>query len=188
MHGQCQRNGQQDVSKNGSAIAMDGSSSNEWHCYRNGRLWQLRRLWRWRAQLDGRQGQHGWWRNGPCLLIVGTLSTNIDLPWLLDGVWLEPHTISMVVAASYCLSALCWSIYGVRCKPGPYKGSGGNKKLPPRRYCTVGIVRVIRQTTTQPPPQTLPPCWCSVCLPYGVDSMNRPNPMRWRPSAEVDRS
>jgi hypothetical protein len=66
-----------------------------------------------------------------------------------------------------------------------YKGSGGNKKLPPRRFPTVGIVRLIRQTTTQLPPQTSSP-WCSVCPPNGVNSMNRPNPMHGRPSAGVD--
>ena len=98
---------------NGSAIAMDGGSSDEWHRYHNGKLWRLRWLWlwRWRAQCDGRQEQHGRWCNGPCLLIVGTLSAKIDLPWLLDGVWLEPRTIPAVVDASYCLSALCWSIW-----------------------------------------------------------------------------
>ena len=55
-------------------------------------------------------------------------------------------------------------------------GSGGNEKLLPRRFPTVGRVRVIRQTTKQLPPQTSSP-WCSVCPPYGVDSMNRPNLM-----------
>jgi hypothetical protein len=38
------RNGQQDISMNGSAIAMDGGSSDEWHCYHNGKLWRLRWL------------------------------------------------------------------------------------------------------------------------------------------------
>ncbi len=36
-----------------------------------------------------------------------------------------------------------------------YKGSGGNKKLLPCRFPTVGIVRVIRQTTTQLPPTNI---------------------------------
>jgi len=62
-----------------------------------------------------------------------------------------------------------------------YKGSGGNKKLPPHRFPTLGIVQEFRQTTTQLPPQTSSP-WCSVCPPYGVDSMNCPNPMSGRPS------
>jgi hypothetical protein len=31
------------------------------------------------------------------------------------------------------------------------KGSGGNKKLPPRRFSTVGIVREFRRSPTQPP-------------------------------------
>ena len=31
----------------------------------------------------------------------------------------------------------------------PNKGSGGDKKLLPRRFPTVGIVSIIRQTTTQ---------------------------------------
>jgi hypothetical protein len=48
----------------------------------------------------------------------------------------------------------------------------------------VGIVRVIRQTTTQLPPQKSSP-WCSVYPPYGIDSMNRPNPIHGRPSAGV---
>jgi len=66
------------------------------------------------------------------------------------------------------------------------KGSGGYKKLPPRRFPVVRIVEVIRQTTTQFPPQTSSP-WCSVCPPYSVDSMNCPNPMRGRPSEGVGR-
>jgi hypothetical protein len=66
----------------------------------------------------------------------------------------------------------------------PYKGSGGNENLPPRRFPSVGIVRVIRQTTTQLPSQTSSP-WCSVCPPYDVDSINHPNAMRGRPSAGV---
>ena len=60
-------------------------------------------------------------------------------------------------------------------------GSGGNEKLPPCGFPAVGIVRAIRQTTTQLPPQTSSP-WCSVFPPYGVDSMNHPNPMHGRPS------
>ncbi len=61
-----------------------------------------------------------------------------------------------------------------------YEGSGGNKKLPPCRYCTVGIVRDIRQKSTQLPPQTSSPWW-PVCPPYGVHSINHPNPMHGRP-------
>jgi len=61
-----------------------------------------------------------------------------------------------------------------------FKGLGGNEKLPPRRFPMVGIVRIIRQTTTQLPPQTSSP-WCSVCPPYSIDSMNRPNTTRGRP-------
>jgi hypothetical protein len=63
-------------------------------------------------------------------------------------------------------------------------GSGGNKKLPPHRFPMVGIVRAIRQTTTQLPLQTSSP-WFSVCPPYSVDSMNRPNPTRGHPSEGV---
>jgi hypothetical protein len=36
-------------------------------------------------------------------------------------------------------------------------GLGGNKKLTPRRFPTVGIVREIRQTSTQLPSQTSSP-------------------------------
>ena len=53
-------------------------------------------------------------------------------------------------------------------------GSGGNKKLPPCSFSTVGIVWEFCQASTQLPTQTSSP-WCSVCPPYGVDSMNRPN-------------
>ena len=67
-----------------------------------------------------------------------------------------------------------------------YKGSGGNKKLPTRRFPTVGIVQEFCQTTTQLPPQTSSP-WCSVCPPYSVDSMNCPNPTRGRLSEGVGR-
>ncbi len=65
-----------------------------------------------------------------------------------------------------------------------YKGSGGNEKLPPHRFPTVGILQEFHQTTTQFPPQTSSP-WCSVCPSYGVDSMNRPNPMRGPSSTGV---
>jgi hypothetical protein len=66
------------------------------------------------------------------------------------------------------------------------KDSGGNKKLPPRSFSTVGIVPEIRRASTQLSPQTSSP-WCSVCPPYGVDSMNHPNPTRGRPSKGVGR-
>jgi len=54
-------------------------------------------------------------------------------------------------------------------------GSGGNEKLPPRSFSTVGIGWEFCQASTQLPPQTSSP-WCSVCPPYGVHLMNRPNP------------
>jgi len=60
----------------------------------------------------------------------------------------------------------------------------GTKKLPPRRFPTVGIVQEFRQTTTQLPPQTSSP-WRSVCPPYSIDSVNRPNTARGRPSKGV---
>ena len=65
-------------------------------------------------------------------------------------------------------------------------GSGENEKLPPRRFPTVGIEREIRRTSTQLPSQTSSPWW-SVCPPYGVDSMNLPNPTHGRPSEGVGR-
>ena len=36
-----------------------------------------------------------------------------------------------------------------------HKGSGGNEKLPPLRFPTVGIVSIIRRTTTQLPPTNI---------------------------------
>jgi len=65
-----------------------------------------------------------------------------------------------------------------------YKGLGGKEKLPPRRFPTVGKVPEIRRASSQLPPQISSP-WCSFCPPFGVDSMNRPNPMRGRPSEGV---
>ena len=67
-----------------------------------------------------------------------------------------------------------------------YKGSGGNKKLPPRSFSTVGIEREFCQASTQLSPQTSSP-WCSVCLPNGVDSMNLPNQTRGRSSEGAGR-
>ncbi len=64
-----------------------------------------------------------------------------------------------------------------------YFGSGGNKKLL-LLFCMVGIIREFRQAPTQPPPQTSSPWW-AVCPPYGVDSMNCPNPTRGRPFSGV---
>jgi len=60
-----------------------------------------------------------------------------------------------------------------------HKGSGGNDKLPPRSFSTIGIVQEFCQASTQPPPQTSSP-WCSVCPPYGINSMNHPYPTRGR--------
>jgi hypothetical protein len=70
--------------------------------------------------------------------------------------------------------------------PSQFGGSGGNEKLPPHRFPTVGIVQEFRQTSTQLPPQASSP-WCSICPPYSIDSMNHPNPMHGRPSKGVVR-
>ena len=50
-------------------------------------------------------------------------------------------------------------------KMRPVRNQNTKRNAHPR----VGIVQVIRQTTTQFPPQTSSP-WCSVCPPHGVDS------------------
>jgi hypothetical protein len=67
-------------------------------------------------------------------------------------------------------------------------GLGGNEKIPPRRFHTVGIVWEIHRhrTATQLPPQTSS-LWCFVSLPYSVDSINRPSPTHGQPSAGVGR-
>ncbi len=43
------------------------------------------------------------------------------------------------------MSPTCWRHY----QPSPYKGLGGNKKLPPRSISTVGIVRKVLSIRTQ---------------------------------------
>jgi hypothetical protein len=48
-------------------------------------------------------------------------------------------------------------------------GSGGNKKLPPRRFSTVGIVREFRRSPTQPSPQTSSTWWCRLPLLWRVN-------------------
>ena len=68
----------------------------------------------------------------------------------------------------------------------PYKNSGGNKKLPPPTFVTVGIVQLFHQATTPPPKKTSSPWW-AIHLLFGVDSMNRPNLTCGRPSAGVGR-
>jgi hypothetical protein len=45
-----------------------------------------------------------------------------------------------------------------------YKGSSGNKKPPPRRFSTVGIVRKVPSTPNTTNPQTSPPWWCRLPL------------------------
>ncbi len=45
------------------------------------------------------------------------------------------------------------------CAVNRYKGSGGNKKLPPHWIPTVGIVRKVLLTTNTTIPQTSPPWW-----------------------------
>ena len=50
-------------------------------------------------------------------------------------------------------------------KFGRYKKlSGGNEKLPLRKFPTVGIVRKVQLTQTQLPPQTSSPWWCRLPL------------------------
>ena len=66
----------------------------------------------------------------------------------------------------------------------PIKGLGGNEKLPPCMFCTVGIIRVFHRALTHTPPQTTSPRW-AVRPPYSIDSTNHPNPTRGRPSAGV---
>ncbi len=48
------------------------------------------------------------------------------------------------------------------------------------------IEREFCQASTQLPPQISSP-WCSVCLPYGIASMNCPNQMHGRPSEGAGR-
>ncbi len=61
-----------------------------------------------------------------------------------------------------------------------FKGSGGNKQLPPRRFSTLGIVGKFHRAPAQLPPQTSSP-WCAVCPPYGVNSMDLPASMHGWP-------
>jgi hypothetical protein len=56
-------------------------------------------------------------------------------------------------------------------------GSGGNKKLPPRRFSTVGIVREFRRSPTQPPHKHHHHGG-AVCPSYGVGSMDPPDRTR----------
>ena len=66
-----------------------------------------------------------------------------------------------------------------------HKGSGGNEKLPPCRFPTVGIVLEIRRASTQLPPQTTPPWWCRLPRSYGVLTMDALDRTRATPSEEV---
>ena len=56
--------------------------------------------------------------------------------------------------------------------------SGGNETLTSRRFPTVGIVQIIRQTTTQLHPQTSSP-WCSVCPPLRRRFNESPQSYEW---------
>ncbi len=56
-----------------------------------------------------------------------------------------------------------------------YKGSGGNKKLPPHRIPTVGIVRNVLLTRTQLT-QKHHHHGGAVCPSYGVVSLDTPDP------------
>ena len=62
-------------------------------------------------------------------------------------------------------------------------------KLPPRGFCTVGIVNEFCRAPTQLPPQTSSPwCWCAVCPPpNGVDSMDLAPSKHGRPYKGVGR-
>ena len=57
----------------------------------------------------------------------------------------------------------------------PYKGSGGNKKLPPCRFSTVGIVRKVLTTTHKTMLWTSLPWW-AICPSVGINSVNPPSP------------
>jgi len=60
-----------------------------------------------------------------------------------------------------CIMKLC--AYGDK-QLNHYKDSDGNKKLPPRRIPTVGIVRKVPSTPYTTNPQTSPPWWCRLPL------------------------
>ena len=57
---------------------------------------------------------------------------------------------------------------------GNKKSLNGNKKLPLRRFPTVGIVRKVPSTINKTQQQTSPQWW-AVCPPCGMCSMNCPN-------------
>ena len=56
------------------------------------------------------------------------------------------------------------------------QGSGGNKKLPPRRFSTIGIVLKLPLTPNTTNPQTSPPWWCRLPLLWrGIFGYTRSN-------------
>jgi hypothetical protein len=65
-------------------------------------------------------------------------------------------------------------------------GSGGNEKLPPRRFSTVGIVREFRRSPTQPPHKHHQHGG-AVCPSYGVVSLDTPDTTRVTSSEGVGR-
>ena len=70
-------------------------------------------------------------------------------------------------------------------KEYPYKGLDGNKKLPPQRIHTVGIVR---KSLSTPPQQSHKNHHHggAICPSYGVASMDTPNPTRVTSSEGVE--
>ncbi len=66
-----------------------------------------------------------------------------------------------------------------------HKGSGGNEKLPPSRFPTVGIVRKAPSTRTQLSHKHHH-YGDAVCPSYGVLTMDTPDRMRATPSEGVE--
>ena len=109
----------------------------------------------------------------------GSIATGIRIILILRS-RRSPMTVSPVVLVPVILSVLFsrpifFFSYFCRCKSAlavnrnTTMGSGGNKKLPPRRFSTVGIVREFRRSPTQPSPQTSSTWWCRLPLLWRVN-------------------
>ena len=107
--------------------------------------------------------------------LKNSLWFNFDLVLVLEEVKVMNHLIISILIpvqskVCYCYILLLFPF--VPCTLDvpwyyqlyPYKGSGGNKKLPPCRFSTVGIVRKVPSTLTQLPTQTSSPWWCRLPL------------------------
>jgi len=91
-------------------------------------------------------------RTAPRVSFPNTRPGQFFLPGPTSNIFVNPRNqgvLNSYIKMRYeCYGGRSAPLYGLK-QLNRYKGSGGNKKLPPRRFPTVGIVRKVPSTRTQ---------------------------------------